>query len=483
MANAKQVMDFRPSKGITTAQSDEHQRRWTDKGWERAVSIGNYDPTREHLNFEIKAGKVCQVDKSKSIPERMDESLSARGIKDPNSVLEEPRFRTVVNFIFGGSRERMQEIAFGEQKVNFEKGADNSQIERCKEIEEWAKDVYSFVSDKYGEENIVSFVVHLDELNPHAHCTLLPIQENKFAYKQIFAGKDKYEFSARMKQLHSDFAEVNKRWGMSRGTSVSESGARHRTTEEYRRHLSEECTSIEEQLGQHQKALSDLKVEIQLAERRVKGLNSMVENLRKAKAEKERQIAALEATMKSHMGDSMSISAEKANLEKELASIQEKLADKQEKLKVADRQLSVLKEDMDTISERTEELKAEAYRYSHEIHSKVDVLLKDVMLETLVSEHSERLAEIGTSEQSIFDGSLLQSLTEQGADVMHCATLLFLGMVNDATTFAETHGGGGGKNDLKWGRDENEDNRVWARRCMMMASKMMRPASGKKQKR
>ena len=150
---------------------------------------------------------------------------------------------------------------------------------------------------------------------------------------------------------------------------------------------------------------------------------------------------------------------------------------------MADRQLSVLKEDMDTISERTEELKAEAYRYSHEIHSKVDVLLKDVMLETLVSEHSERLAEIGTSEQSIFDGSLLQSLTEQGADVMHCATLLFLGMVNDATTFAETHGGGGGKNDLKWGRDENEDNRVWARRCMMMASKMMRPASGKKQKR
>lgn len=483
MANAKQVMDFRPSKGITTAQSNEHQRRWTDKGWERAVSIGNYDPTREHLNFEIKAGRVCQVDKSKSIPERMDESLSARGIRDPNSGLEEPRFRTVVNFIFGGSRERMQEIAFGEQKVNFEKGADNSQIERCKEIEEWAKDVYSFVSDKYGEENIVSFVVHLDELNPHAHCTLLPIQENKFAYKQIFAGKDKYEFSARMKQLHSDFAEVNKRWGMSRGTSVSESGARHRTTEEYRRHLSEECTSIEEQLGQHQKALSDLKVEIQLAERRVKGLNSMVENLRKAKAEKERQIAALEATMKSHIGNSMSISAEKANLEKELASIQEKLADKQEKLKVADRQLSVLKEDMNTISERTEELKVEAYRYSHEIHSKVDVLLKDVMLETLVSEHSERLAEIGTSEQSIFDGSLLQSLTEQGADVMHCATLLFLGMVNDATTFAETHGGGGGKNDLKWGRDENEDNRAWARRCMMTASKMMRPASGKKQKR
>lgn len=32
MATPKQVMDFRPSKGITTAQSNEHQRRWTEKG-------------------------------------------------------------------------------------------------------------------------------------------------------------------------------------------------------------------------------------------------------------------------------------------------------------------------------------------------------------------------------------------------------------------------------------------------------------------
>ena len=138
---------------------------------------------------------------------------------------------------------------------------------------------------------------------------------------------------------------------------------------------------------------------------------------------------------------------------------------------------------MDAIGERTKELKGEAYKYSREIHSNVDVLLKDVMLETLVGEHSARVAEMGAAEQSVFDGSLLQSLTEQGTEVMHCATLLFLGMVNDATTFAETHGGGGSKSDLKWGKDDDEDNRAWARRCMMMASRMMRPASVKKQKR
>ena len=39
---------------------------------------------------------------------------------DPYEGLAEPRFRTVVNFIFGGSTERMRELAFGNQKVDFE---------------------------------------------------------------------------------------------------------------------------------------------------------------------------------------------------------------------------------------------------------------------------------------------------------------------------------------------------------------------------
>ena len=69
--SAKQVMDMRPSKGITTAQSDEHQRQWTEKGWQHAVGSGNYDPTRKHLNFEIVRGKAQPIDKRMSIPERI----------------------------------------------------------------------------------------------------------------------------------------------------------------------------------------------------------------------------------------------------------------------------------------------------------------------------------------------------------------------------------------------------------------------------
>ena len=57
---AKQVLDCSPSAGITTLQSNEHQRRWSEKNWKRAVKNGNYDITRAHLNFEIAKGGIVQ---------------------------------------------------------------------------------------------------------------------------------------------------------------------------------------------------------------------------------------------------------------------------------------------------------------------------------------------------------------------------------------------------------------------------------------
>ena len=173
------------SKGITAAQSNEHLRDRSERAEKYAMNKGNYDPTRKHLNFEIApGGKVRPIDTSRNIPERMADILERRGIKDPNEGLAEPKYRTVVNFIFGGSRKRMHELAFGTQNVDFDEGANNTRIKRMSDIERWAKDVYSFVSGKYGEQNIAAFIVHLDELNPHVHCTLLPIKDGRFALEK-----------------------------------------------------------------------------------------------------------------------------------------------------------------------------------------------------------------------------------------------------------------------------------------------------------
>ena len=49
---SKQVMDIKTSKGLSQT-SNEELRAWTDKGWEQAMREGNYDRSREHLNFEV----------------------------------------------------------------------------------------------------------------------------------------------------------------------------------------------------------------------------------------------------------------------------------------------------------------------------------------------------------------------------------------------------------------------------------------------
>ena len=55
---------------------------------------------------------------------------------------------------------------------------------------------------------------------------------------------------------------------------------------------------------------------------------------------------------------------------------------------------------MDAIQERTEQLKEEAYEYTRDVHSKVDSLLKDAMLENMVDEWRELSARMKPSERN-----------------------------------------------------------------------------------
>lgn len=52
---AKQVLDIKAGKGMTTSQSNEHLRN-ANYGERLKRWSGNYDLTREHLNFEVRKG-------------------------------------------------------------------------------------------------------------------------------------------------------------------------------------------------------------------------------------------------------------------------------------------------------------------------------------------------------------------------------------------------------------------------------------------
>lgn len=482
---AKQVIDFRPSKGITRETSNEIQRKRSERAAKYAHEVGNYDITREHLNFEIvKGGKIQPVDKTKSIPQRMRENLKARGIADPNEGLDEPKYRTVVNFILGGSRDRMHEIAFGSQKVDLKDGADNSHIRLSSDFQQWAKDMYDFMAKKYGEENIVSFVAHFDELNPHLHVTVLPIdQKNRFAYKKIFAGKDKYEFRARTLALHDELALVNAKWGLGRGDDRNQTGAKHRTSEDYRRQLSAECTSLEEQLDSGRKTLEQLQRDIRLAEIRIKGLSTMVDNLLKQKHEIEKQLNNCFKAVADGEAKPEEMDATIQQLRAKLSRIEQGLADKTAKLELAKDKLTQLQTDMSAVKQRRDELDAEANALAEIITDNRKAGVTDAMYTVLMEEFKHVMANADDNTIDQFDESLLMDFARRGNAVAQCAMMLLGGYVDQATEFAEGHGGGGGGSDMKWGRDPDEDDRRWARRCVRMANQMMKPATGKKVRR
>ncbi len=471
-------MNLKARKGMSNGQSREHQRNWSENGWKEALATGNFDRAREHLNFEIVGGKIMPVDKSKSIGQRLAENLAARGIKDPNEGLEEPKFRTIGDFLFSGTHERMAEMAFGGQPVVIERGNNlsNLDIRRCPDIERWALDIYNFVAGKYGEENIVSFYVHLDETTPHAHVAVVPVNgKNRISYKQVFAGKDKNEYKERMRQLHSELAVVNKPWGLQRGTSLTEESHRHYEPLEFRRMLADDSREKELDLAEMDEQLSAVRHNLKVAQIRMKALLTMISNQEKKKAELEKELGELQRKLRNNGDDHEALKKKIAEVQKKLQDTEEMLADKREKLADAEEKLLAAQEAERVLSRQNSEMQRSVDSLSKDAFAADGIHLRLAILDQIIAEYRQMVASLPAGQPSPDDGSTLDVVSKRTVEVLYCARLLAAGLIDDATTFAQGHGGGGGGNDMKWGRDDDEDDKRWRRRCVSMACRMMRP--------
>jgi len=547
MSGPKNVIDMRPGKGFTTSQSNEHLRRMADKESAKKAQW-NYDPSRERLNFEIgKGGVVKEVDKMKTIPQRIKENLEARGIKDPNIPLinqgKDPYYRTVANFILGGNREVMRNLAFGNQKVDWERGADNSDLKRMPEIEAWAKDAYAFMCKKYGEQNIAAFVVHLDETNPHCHCTVLPItKKNKFSFFGVFlkGNNTKDALSEYMDSLHTEYAEeVGMKYGMERGDSIQETGAVHRTTEEYRRKLWKDAQEKEEEVRENTKTIeqqnstitnqrgiiASLSREIKHSAARLKALATMIKNLETHKADLEYEVEKLNKDLTTGKISKEEADRKLSQINAEIKKTEEKILDKTDKLKIAESKLhdaEQRKAELEAKAHEAEEKRsseeqktalaiektARAEDRYQEIRAKYKEVAPAVNVQVIhemetLGYHSaafdmkNRLSKYNALKDSlsyeqrefldkmmddIFDGSVIVSMAENAASICSIAASLYLGYLDNATRIAQSCGGGGGPG-TGWGKRDDEDDFAFRRRCFGMAMKMMRPGHQQRRKR
>lgn len=336
---AKQVLDMRAGKGMTTSQSNEFLRN--ANGGERLKRwSGNYDSTREHLNFEIKKGGViCEVDKKTSVPKRI-------------KILE-------------------------------------------------------------------------------------------------------------------------------RGDRISETGARHRSTEEYHAELCEKLMSENEQLSQtiegqqtvirEQRAtLSGLEKDIKHATARFKALQTMIANL---ESKKNRLLEEVEQLKRDR--DSGKISAEEAKIrldriQKELEEVDEKIADKTQKLHTAELQLAQLQTKTLSAERKFEEVQKK-------LQKEVPLLSKATDAKHRVAKYHEFLSSLPFEQRQVarqtgdilFDGSIAETIMDNAVQVTSIAAALYLGYLDAATKISQSGSGGGGPG-TGWGKRDDEDDLAFRQRCFFI---------------
>lgn len=219
---------------------------------ERTVHPKNADRTRTHLNRELVQFPEGVRNRTQAIAHRI-ETAGIRRKVSANQV-------KAIRILLTGSNKDMK------------------QMEAEGRIEDWCNDSLKWIRETYGEQNLVSAVLHMDEKTPHIHATVIPIVtgERRKAGQEEQNGKKKYRKKDpqdvrlcaddvmarhRLKHYQDTYAQAMNKYGLQRG--VDGSLAKHISTMQYYKQLVEQQDSLQENienlLGLEEEAMKKLK--------------------------------------------------------------------------------------------------------------------------------------------------------------------------------------------------------------------------------
>ena len=291
---------------------------------ERTVHPKNADRTRTHLNRELVQFPEGVRNRTQAIAHRI-ETAGIRRKVSANQV-------KAIRILLTGSNKDMK------------------QMEAEGRIGDWCNDSLQWLRETYGEQNIVSAVLHMDEKTPHIHATVIPIVtgERRRAGQEEQNGKKKYRKKNpqdvrlcaddvmarhRLKHYQDTYAQAMNKYGLQRG--VDGSLARHISTMQYYKQLVEQQDSLQENienlLGLEEEAMKKLK--------QVKGEI----NVQKMKGAAVNATTAIADGVSSLFGGSKvkKLEAENENLKRNIVNLQKQVqAEQREQTKMENRHSS-----------------------------------------------------------------------------------------------------------------------------------------------
>lgn len=188
---------------------------------ERTIEPKNADPARKYLNKELIEFPEGITNRTQAIQHRIETAKIKRKITKDQV--------RVIRINLSGSPEDMK------------------RIEAEGRIEEWSRDTIDYLKKEFGEKNIVSAVLHMDEKTPHIHASLVPIVEGarrkaKEGTKKkntIRLCADDVMTKTKLEGYQDSYAIAMAKYDLERGIRGSE--ARHVTTAEFYRDVFEQA--------------------------------------------------------------------------------------------------------------------------------------------------------------------------------------------------------------------------------------------------
>ena len=253
---------------------------------ERTVDPKNADKNLTHLNKELIEFPEGVTNRTRAIQYRIETAGIKRKItKDQVRVMR-------INL--SGTHEDMKRI-MAEGRIN-----------------EWCKDSINYLKKEFGEKNVVSAVLHMDEKTPHIHASIVPIVEGerRKAKAEQDNGKRKYKTKSKntvrlcaddvmtkdnLERFQDTYAEAMAKYGLQRGIRGSE--AKHVTTSEFYRNVFEQAEKakierdlFEQQKNEKEQAVKELQFKEQEEAMRLADLQQKIGGKESELEEKEKQL-------------------------------------------------------------------------------------------------------------------------------------------------------------------------------------------------
>lgn len=213
---------------------------------ERTIHPKNADASRSHLNKELIVYPESVKNRTSAIQYRLDNAHLKRKI-GTNQV-------RAIRVLLSGTHEVMKTIVENKQLNN------------------WCNDNLNWIKETFGEENLVSAVLHMDEKTPHIHATIVPIvtgERRKANDSQTYKKKnlndnrlcaDDIMARNKLKHYQNTYAMAMAKYGLRRGIEGSE--AKHISTTEYYRNIHLQNQQLEQEKNNKQSELKSIEKNI-----------------------------------------------------------------------------------------------------------------------------------------------------------------------------------------------------------------------------